>query len=45
VGFTSPDPHPNPVGSGMLMMASWFLGITLLGLGGKMAGLVKWPLV
>src|SRR5260370_153343 len=30
VGFTSTDPHLNPVGSGMLLLASWFLRITLL---------------
>ena len=31
VGYTSPDPNPNPVGNGMLMMACWFLCITLFG--------------
>jgi hypothetical protein len=45
VGYTSPDPNPNPVGSGMLMTACWFLGITLFGAGGWLAGVFRRPLV
>lgn len=43
--YTSPDPNPNPVGSGMLMTLSWYTGIVVFGLGGWMAKALRWPLV
>jgi hypothetical protein len=30
---TAPDPNPNPVGSGMLMVASWWVGAAIAGVG------------
>ncbi len=45
VAYTSPDPHPNPVGSGMLMVLCWFVGIILFGVGGWLAGVLRPPLV
>jgi hypothetical protein len=44
VCYTSPDPNPNPVGSGMLMTACLFAGITIFGIGGCLAGRLRWPL-
>jgi hypothetical protein len=43
--LTSPDPNPNPVGNGMLMVLCWFIGVTLIGVGGWMAGVLRPPLV
>jgi hypothetical protein len=45
VGWTSTDPRPNPVGSGMLLAACWYGGITLFGVGDWIAGRFRWPLV
>ncbi len=33
VAALSPDPNPNPVGSGMLMWASWFVGAAFIAVG------------
>jgi hypothetical protein len=35
--FTSPDPNPNPVGNGMLMMLGWWIGGTIAGIGMALA--------
>ncbi len=45
VSYTSPDPNPNPLGSGMLMTACWYLGIVLFGAGGWLAGVIRRPLI
>jgi hypothetical protein len=45
VQYTSPDPNPNPVGSGMLMAFCLYLGIMLFGVGGWLAGIIRRPLV
>jgi hypothetical protein len=43
--LTSPDPNPNPAGSGVLMSACLYGGILLIGLGGWAARWIKPPLV
>jgi hypothetical protein len=42
--LTSTDDNPNLVGNGMLMMACWYGGIMVVGLGAKIAGLLRWPM-
>jgi hypothetical protein len=45
VVFTSPDPNPNPVGNGMLLVLCWFIGVMLIGVGGWLAAQLPPPLV
>jgi len=46
VVWTSPDPNPNPAGSGILMWLSWHVGVIVGGVGAIMAGLPRrWPWV